>query len=141
MISARAETENEREAYYVQIGSWDMHSDLHQSFSKYLSVVDQSLARFRQEMVNQGLWDSVVVATASDFGRTVTSNGLGTDHGWGGHYFIMVRIAPTRTPTQIWILLPWQLMLIVPCLCVRARTALGRWRQRWADARCLPRGY
>jgi uncharacterized protein (DUF1501 family) len=26
--------------------------------------------------------------TASDFGRTFTSNGDGTDHGWGAHHFV-----------------------------------------------------
>ena len=39
-------------------------------------------------MQSQGLWDSVTVVTLSDFGRTLTSNGLGTDHGWGGNMFL-----------------------------------------------------
>jgi hypothetical protein len=37
----------------------------------------------------QHLWDNVTVITLSDFGRTLTSNGLGTDHAWGGHNVIM----------------------------------------------------
>ena len=35
-----------------------------------------------------GAADSVTTFTASDFGRTLTSNGNGTDHGWGGHNFV-----------------------------------------------------
>ena len=31
----------------------------------------------------------VTTFTASDFGRTFTSNGDGTDHGWGSHHFVM----------------------------------------------------
>ncbi len=31
----------------------------------------------------------VTLFTASDFGRTLTSNGDGTDHGWGAHHFVM----------------------------------------------------
>jgi uncharacterized protein (DUF1501 family) len=31
----------------------------------------------------------VTTFTASDFGRTFTSNGDGTDHGWGAHQFVM----------------------------------------------------
>ena len=27
--------------------------------------------------------------TASDFGRTLSSNGDGSDHGWGGHHFVV----------------------------------------------------
>jgi len=39
-------------------------------------------------MRDQGLEDAVTVFTASDFGRTLTSNGSGSDHGWGGHHFV-----------------------------------------------------
>jgi uncharacterized protein YceK len=39
-----------------------------------------------------GIWDGVTVVTVSDFGRTLTSNGLGTDHAWGGNHFIIVRL-------------------------------------------------
>ena len=33
--------------------------------------------------------NQVTLFTASDFGRTLTSNGDGTDHGWGSHHFVM----------------------------------------------------
>ena len=36
-----------------------------------------------------GAQDKVTTFTASDFGRTFTSNGDGTDHGWGAHHFVM----------------------------------------------------
>jgi len=35
-----------------------------------------------------GVWGDVAVLTASDFGRTLGSNGAGTDHAWGGHYWL-----------------------------------------------------
>merc|ERR1711991_280991 len=41
------------------------------------------------ELQSQRAWDDVVVVTVSDFGRTITSNGAGTDHGWGGNHLIM----------------------------------------------------
>lgn len=50
--------------------------------------VDTSLGKFATEMKAQGIWDDVVVLTVSDFGRTLTSNGKGTDHAWGGNHFI-----------------------------------------------------
>jgi cullin-associated NEDD8-dissociated protein 1 len=39
-------------------------------------------------MKAQGVWNDVVVMSVSDFGRTITSNGQGTDHAWSGNHFI-----------------------------------------------------
>merc|ERR1712014_384233 len=36
-----------------------------------------------------GVWDDVALLTKSDFGRTYHSNGAGTDHAWGGNYFLL----------------------------------------------------
>jgi uncharacterized protein (DUF1501 family) len=33
--------------------------------------------------------DKVTSFTASDFGRTLTSNGDGSDHGWGNHHLMV----------------------------------------------------
>ena len=35
-----------------------------------------------------GLSDQVTAFTISDFGRTLTCNTDGTDHGWGSHHFV-----------------------------------------------------
>merc|ERR1711871_790784 len=32
--------------------------------------------------------DKVTIITVSDFGRTMTSNGHGTDHAWSGNYIL-----------------------------------------------------
>ena len=37
---------------------------------------------------SQGIWEDVLVVSISDFGRTLSSNGAGTDHGWGGIHFL-----------------------------------------------------
>lgn len=44
---------------------------------------------FEKEMKAQGIWNQTAILTVSDFGRTLTSNGLGTDHAWGGNYFVV----------------------------------------------------
>ena len=36
-----------------------------------------------------GTSSQVTSFTASDFGRTLSSNGDGSDHGWGSHHFVM----------------------------------------------------
>jgi len=40
-------------------------------------------------MGEMGTTDEVTTFTASDFGRTLLSNGDGTDHGWGNHHFVI----------------------------------------------------
>jgi uncharacterized protein (DUF1501 family) len=40
-------------------------------------------------MTELGLADSVTAFTASDFGRAYLPNGDGSDHGWGGHHFVV----------------------------------------------------
>ena len=37
----------------------------------------------------KGIADKVTAFTASDFGRTLASNGDGSDHGWGSHHFVL----------------------------------------------------
>ena len=52
-------------------------------------VVEAGLASFVAEMKAQGVWENVTVTMGSEFGRTLDSNGAGTDHGWGGNTFVM----------------------------------------------------
>ena len=88
VTAARSETHNERELFFVATGGFDMHQDMHHVFGHYMGVIDESIAAFKREMVHQGIWDDVLVVTASDFGRTLSSNGLGTDHAWAGNYLV-----------------------------------------------------
>lgn len=51
--------------------------------------LNSALASFVQEMTLQGIWNSTTVVITSDFGRTLTPNsGVGSDHAWGGNYFV-----------------------------------------------------
>eukprot|EP01052_Picozoa_sp_SAG31_P004100 SAG31_NODE_166_length_21670_cov_22.507719_18_plen_140_part_00 len=54
-----------------------------------LGQINNALEEFITEMKSQNLWDSIVLVSVSDFGRTLTSNGLGTDHAWGGNHFML----------------------------------------------------
>jgi cullin-associated NEDD8-dissociated protein 1 len=52
--------------------------------------LNQALTYFVNEMVAQNLWDDVTLVMVSDFARTLTANsGEGSDHAWGGNYFVM----------------------------------------------------
>jgi uncharacterized protein (DUF1501 family) len=59
------------------------------SHADLLSELDAALAAFDAAMGELQLRDSVTLFTASDFGRTYSSNGDGSDHGWGSHHFVL----------------------------------------------------
>jgi uncharacterized protein (DUF1501 family)/uncharacterized protein (DUF1800 family) len=86
MKSLARYTDTERVAFFTDRGSFDTHFtfDLKPMFSD----IDSALGSFSTEMKQAGLWDDIVVISLSDFGRTLTSNGQGTDHAWGGNHFV-----------------------------------------------------
>ncbi|MGF1455626.1 MAG: DUF1501 domain-containing protein [Alphaproteobacteria bacterium] len=78
-----------RQVFFAGSGSWDFHNYLLDGQTERLTETDGAIAAFRDVMVQAGLWDSVTVFTAGDFGRALLGNGRGTDHGWGGHHFVL----------------------------------------------------
>ena len=54
-----------------------------------LAQLDHALAYLDAALTQIGLGDSVTAFTASDFNRTFTTNGDGTDHAWGGHHLVV----------------------------------------------------
>jgi len=80
----------ERAAFVTKLGGFDTHRDLAETLEKRMITINNALKSFEEEMkTHQQAWNDVVIVTISDFGRTLTSNGLGTDHAWGGNYFVM----------------------------------------------------
>lgn len=73
---------------YPQIGGFDTHSDEAETLRTKFEQIDGALAQFVAETNHTGVWDDLAVVTVSDFGRTLTSNGRGSDHGWGGHHWV-----------------------------------------------------
>jgi uncharacterized protein (DUF1501 family) len=47
------------------------------------------MTAFYNATVEMGVASKVTTFTASDFGRTLASNGDGSDHGWGSHHFVV----------------------------------------------------
>jgi uncharacterized protein (DUF1501 family) len=54
-----------------------------------LPVLSNAMAEFNNAMKEIGMHDKVVSFTISDFARTLTSNGNGSDHAWGGNQMVM----------------------------------------------------
>ncbi len=91
LINARDRLGQSRQVFFVQMGGWDTHSDQNERFPPLLSELDEAISQFQYALGPDGmdLADSVTTFTASDFGRTLTTNGNGTDHAWGGHSFVI----------------------------------------------------
>lgn len=89
MIAARSNLNVSRQTFFIGIGNFDTHDDQLAHQWRLLGELDAALKAFYDATVELGVADKVTAFTASDFGRTLTSNGDGTDHAWGGHQLIM----------------------------------------------------
>ena len=84
LISARNDLSMDRQIFFVATGGFDTHDDQLVNHADRLQNVSEAMTAFYNAMGELQLSDSVTAFTQSDFSRTLTSNGDGTDHGWGG---------------------------------------------------------
>jgi uncharacterized protein (DUF1501 family) len=89
MIAARNTLEAKRQIFFVSLGGFDTHDNQLVDQPALHTQVGAALAYFYNNMQTLNVSEQVTSFTASDFGRTLTSNGDGCDHGWGSHHFIM----------------------------------------------------
>lgn len=89
LIGARQQLGVRRQVFFVSFGDFDVHDRMSQRQPALLGQLSAGLTAFDQAMGELGVRDRVVAFTASDFGRSLSINGDGTDHGWGGHQFIL----------------------------------------------------
>jgi uncharacterized protein (DUF1501 family) len=90
-----------RQIFFCQVGGYDLHTGqtdystntpnnvIVGAHTNLLAELSQNLYAFQRAMEQLGLGNNVTSFTASDFGRTFPSNGLGSDHGWGSHHMIL----------------------------------------------------
>jgi uncharacterized protein (DUF1501 family) len=88
MIAARNAVAAKRQVFFVGIGGFDNHDKLADNHPALLTQIGGALAAFDAAMVELGTSQQVTAFTASDFGRTLSSNGDGSDHGWGSFHFV-----------------------------------------------------
>jgi uncharacterized protein (DUF1501 family) len=77
-----------RQIFYVQVTGFDTHG-AQAGMQERLAETAVAIEEFFAALNASGMDDRVTLFTASDFGRTVSTNGSGSDHGWGGHHFVM----------------------------------------------------
>ncbi|HUR31550.1 MAG TPA: DUF1501 domain-containing protein [Saprospiraceae bacterium] len=78
-----------RQIIFIDYGGWDHHDEVLNTQSAMLLELDTALGEFSNALQELGLGSQVTTFTLSEFGRTLTSNGNGTDHAWGGNVMVM----------------------------------------------------
>ncbi len=100
LISARSTLGVKRQVFLVSLGGFDTHDYLARDHGGFrdgsnniipglMGKVSDAIGAFYDATVAMGISDKVTTFTASDFGRTLASNGDGSDHGWGSHHFVV----------------------------------------------------
>jgi uncharacterized protein (DUF1501 family) len=89
LIGARGALGAKRQVFLVSLGGFDLHDNLIAQHPTLLGKVSDAMTAFYNATVELGVASKVTAFTASDFGRTLTSNGDGSDHGWGSHHFVV----------------------------------------------------
>jgi uncharacterized protein (DUF1501 family) len=89
LVAASGQLGVKRQVFFVSLGGFDTHNNQNTQHNDLMARVAHALEYFDTALGAIGARDSVTTFTASDFGRTFTSNGDGTDHGWGAHHFVM----------------------------------------------------
>lgn len=80
---------SERDVFMVGVRTFDSHANEFTMNAGHLGNFNRDLQALHADMTAINMWESVTVVTISDFARTLSSNGLGTDHAWGGNMFIV----------------------------------------------------
>lgn len=98
MIAGRSQLNNKRQIFFVQVGGWDTHTsqipngNANAGHYGLVNNLSRSIRAFRDAMVSIGMWNNVMLFSASDFNRTLTPNKNdatgGSDHAWGGHSLV-----------------------------------------------------
>ena len=89
LIRGRSALGVKRQVFFVSMGGFDLHDDLIAHQPGLMKGLSEALVAFHNQMTVLGVADKVTAFTASDFGRTLSSNSNGSDHGWGGHHFVV----------------------------------------------------
>ena len=89
LIAARDQLQMQRQIFFVAAGGFDSHDNQNQDQPGLLGGISEAMSAFYDATVEIGAADLVTTFTQSDFGRTLTSNGDGSDHAWGGNQLVM----------------------------------------------------
>lgn len=87
LISVSSSLGAKRQVFFVSMGGFDMHDRLATDHPVRMGALASAMRAFYDTTAAMGVADKVTAFTASDFGRTLTQNDDGSDHGWGSMHF------------------------------------------------------
>ena len=88
IIAERAFLGMRRQIFFVQLGGHDTHGDQPVAHAGLVATTSTAMAKFYAATAGLNVAEKVTAFTASDFGRTFKSNGLGSDHAWANHHMV-----------------------------------------------------
>ncbi|MFZ1676527.1 MAG: DUF1501 domain-containing protein [Saprospiraceae bacterium] len=88
-IAAHEALGMKRQIFFIDYGGWDNHDEVLATQSGLLYELDAAFGEFSDAMTEIGLSNQVTTFSLSEFSRTLTSNGNGTDHAWGGNVMVL----------------------------------------------------
>ena len=92
IIAARSTLGTRRQVFFVSLTGFDTHDDQLVRHADLMARLAHGMSYFDQisgNLMGSNMRNNITLFTASDFGRTLVTNGDGTDHGWGGHHFVL----------------------------------------------------
>jgi uncharacterized protein (DUF1501 family) len=89
MISVADALQARRQVFFVSLGGFDTHDNLTTAHPALLGTVASAMSAFQAALDALGVSQQVTTFTASDFGRTLSANTDGSDHGWGSTHLVM----------------------------------------------------
>jgi len=89
LIRLRSQMGPGRQVFFCSLGGFDTHGGQDWQHWHLLNELSQALAAFYQASVETGLAQQVTTFTESEFGRSLQSNGGGSDHAWGNHQLVL----------------------------------------------------
>jgi uncharacterized protein (DUF1501 family) len=78
-----------RQIFYVQWGGWDFHDNVITNMANMMPIVSNAMKAFYDLLAAMNVQNNVTLFSASEFGRSLTTNAQGSDHAWGGNQFVM----------------------------------------------------
>lgn len=92
LIEVGKELGLQRQVFFVTMGGYDTHNSQARDLSQNQHGLAFAITNFQNEIAkttNNLNEDEITLFTGSDFGRSLVLNDDGTDHGWGGHHFVV----------------------------------------------------
>lgn len=78
-----------RQTFFAEVGGFDNHNNQNIRLPSLQGNVFKIIKAFDDDLISRNLSNSVTTLVQSEFGRTLIASGDGTDHGWGGHAFVI----------------------------------------------------